>query len=217
MYSIATTRLLLLTLITINHKKYQKITNMKKTAFLSLLISAILISACGVQKVNYTKQEELEKIKKEPFSDKQYKSDKEFFRASGSGLSPNLSMAKKMALTDVQRKITEYIQVNVQTTTNEYMTNKTIDTESAFASTIMTATQTSAKEVLSNITVKGEELYVKGDKRYEAWIVVEVSKKGIADRIAKGLSSSSSKVLKIDIDPEKFRQMLEQEMSKLDN
>jgi hypothetical protein len=190
---------------------------MKKTAFLSLLIAAILISACGVQKVNYTKQEGLEKIKKEPFSDKQYKSDKEYFRASGTGIATKLELAKKMALTAVQRKITEYIQVNVQTTTNEYMSNKTIDTEGVDVSTIMTATQTSAKEVLSIITVKGEELFVKADGKYEAWVVVEVSKKGIADRIAKGLSSSSSKVVKIDIDPEKFRQMLEEEMSKLDN
>ncbi len=198
---------------------------MKKTAFFSLLISAILVSACGGQKIIYTKQEGLEKMKKEPFSDSKYKSDKEFFRATGNGLALNLEMAKTKALIEAQTKITQYIQVNLQTTTSNYMTetekatatNTTSDNELALSKNVMTATQSSAKEVLSNMTVLGEELYVKDGNKYVAWIVVEVSKKGIADRIAKGLSSSSSKVVKIDIDPEKFRQMLEQEMSKLDN
>ena len=164
-------------------------------------------------------------MKKEPFSDSKYKSDKEFFRATGNGLALNLEMAKTKALIEAQTKITQYIQVNLQTTTSNYMTetekatatNTTSDNELALSKNVMTATQSSAKEVLSNMTVLGEELYVKDGNKYVAWIVVEVSKKGIADRIAKGLSSSSSKVLKIDIDPEKFRQMLEQEMSKLDN
>ena len=75
---------------------------MKKTAFLSLLIPTILVSACGVQKVNYTKQEERKEVKGLPFSEKQYKTDKDYFRAVGTGVSTDMEMAKKIAFKNMK-------------------------------------------------------------------------------------------------------------------
>ena len=49
----------------------------------------------------------------------------------------------------------------------------------------------------------------------KAWVVIETSSKGVADRAVKGLSSS--KALKVESDLEKFRKVFEEEMSKLDN
>jgi hypothetical protein len=188
---------------------------MKKTAFLSLLISAILISACGVQKVNYTKQEERKEVKGLPFSEKQYKTDKDYFRAVGTGVSTDMEMAKKIALTNAQRKIAESITTVAKTTTEIFSKQVTADNQSEFASSASTIVRTSANESLSNIKIVDEKLFEKGSQGYEAWVVIETSAKAVSDRAIKGLSSS--KALKVESDLEKFRKVFEEEMSKLDN
>jgi hypothetical protein len=205
----------MLTLITINHKKHQKINNMKKTAFLSLLISAILISACGVQKVNYTKQEERKEVKNLPFSEKQYKTDKDNFRAVGSGVDSDLELAKSIALDVARQKIAENITIKVQSTTERFAQQVRDGNQTASVGKYMTISRSSANESLGFIKVIDEKVFEKGSQGYEAWVVIETSSKGVADRAAKGLSSS--KVLKIDSDLEKFRKVFEEEMSKLDN
>ena len=188
---------------------------MKKTAFLTLLIPAISLSACGVQKVTYTKQEERKEVKGLPFSEKQYQTDKDYFRAVGTGVSTDMEMAKKIALTNAQRKIAESITTVAKTTTEIFGKQVTADNQGEFASSVYTIVRTSANESLSNIKIVDEKLFEKGSQDYEAWVVIETSAKAVSDRAIKGLSSS--KALKVESDLEKFRKVFEEEMSKLDN
>jgi hypothetical protein len=188
---------------------------MKKTAFFSLFILSLLISACITKKVSFTNKDERKEVKNLPFTEKEYKTDKDYFRAVASGVDEDLETAKMGALTTAKINLVQDISSKVETSTTRFVKGNRVGKETESSGTLENYAISSTKESLAFIRVIGEKVFQLADNRYEVWVAIETSSKGVADRAVKGISSS--KTLQLESDAEKFRKVFEEEMSKLDN
>ncbi len=149
-----------------------------------------------------------------PLSGKEYQSDKEFYRAKGSGKSPDISTAKKIALNNAKAEVAGLINSTIKAVTDNYVNQRSIADAQDFESKFESLTREVVNQQLTDVKIIGEKLYQK-DKTYEYWIAIEVSKKAILEGINNNISKNQK--LQIDYDKKKFEEIYNQEMEKMAN
>ncbi|MBM3417526.1 MAG: hypothetical protein FJY17_01220 [Bacteroidetes bacterium] len=183
-------------------------------AFILFSISTFMFSCGGIKKAVYGKNEDVVEVKT-PMSGSEYKSDNNYFRVVASGKSPDISFARKIAISNAQGEVARLIRSSISTLIKSYG-EQSSDGEN-FNINLRTeeGTKIFADEVISNFTVKAEKLLKYPNKLHEQWICLEVSKKELKERVAGKLSQTN--LLKIQANSEKFWNILDQEINKNEN
>lgn len=186
---------------------------MKKIVITSFMLAAVLmlVTNCGGPK-KLEKQAGMEEVTL-PLSGKEYQSDKEFYRAKGSGKSPDIATAKKIALNNAKAEIAGLINSTIKTVTDNYVNQRSIADAQDFESKFESLTREVVNQQLVDVSIIGEKLFQK-DKTYEYWVAIEVSKKAILDGINNSISKNQK--LAIDYDKKKFEEIYNQEMQKME-
>lgn len=188
---------------------------MKISKFAPFLIAAIVLSTVGCSS-SKSLQSTTESVQiKLPFSEKEYKTDKEYIRVVANGESPNLALAEKIATANAQNKMTRLISSVVKNTTENYANQSSDQTNMDFSQNFQVIERTVSNETLTNIKVLDSKVFQKPSKIYDYWVVIEVSRKSLAEGAVNKMSSS--KILKLESDQAKFRKIFDEEMSKLNN
>lgn len=190
---------------------------MKKT-FLVLGIAAsvvLTINSCKSKKEVVTHDEKpgVEEVIL-PLTGREYQSNKEFFRAKNSGKSPDISTAKKIALSNAKAEIASNISSKIKGITDNYAKQRSTAEADDLEKSFETITREVVNQQLVDVTIIGEKLLKSGNS-YEYWIAVEVSKDAVLNGIQNQVSKN--KKLQIDYDKMKFEEKLNEEMSKLEN
>jgi hypothetical protein len=189
---------------------------MKNLLVISLLASSVAllsVSCGGPKKTTVANQPGTEEVIL-PLSGKEYQSDKEFYRATSSGKSPDISTAKKIALNNAKAEIAGLINTKIKAVTDNYTNQRSTADAQDFENKFETMTREVVNQNLVDVKIIGDKLLKTGTS-YEYWIGIEVSKQAILNGINNSISKNQK--LQIDYDKKKFEEVYNQEMAKMEN
>lgn len=193
-----------------------KFFTMKATKLLTLgVLSLSLIvgfSACKSKK-KVTAKSEVGKIIEDLPCEDQGKSDKKFFRASSMSTSADLQLAKEKALLLAKQRLVTLINSNTKSVTDRYVNEREFGENSEFEQKFENLTREVADETLTNIVVTCEKASVLDDKKYRAFVAIEVSKEDVMNGIDSKITKNQK--LQVDYDKKKFEEIFNQEMEKM--
>jgi len=184
-------------------------TKLISTVFLA--VSFFLIYGCSSQKGVFTNREEVS----EPFQSEGYYSDTEYFRAVGTGTSPNLSMCKEIALTNAQEDLAEEIQTKVKSVAESYRQQRDIGGASEFDQRVQDLTRTVVNQKLNSASVFDRKTFQRDDGKYTHYVAIQMP----VDPMKRSLENKISKDEKLrqDYDKKQFEETFEKEMKKMED
>jgi hypothetical protein len=184
---------------------------MKKLVYLLMFAVSVsfLLTNCKSTKSVESGSKELSL----PFEGKEFKSDKEYYRAKANAKSPDLSTAKKAALNNAKAEIAGLINTKIKTVTDNYTNQRSTADAQDFENKFETMTREIVNQQLSDVQIMDEKAWEKG-KAYDYWVVIQVSKQAILDGINNTVSKNQK--LQIDYDKKKFEEVYNAEMEKME-
>lgn len=141
------------------------------------------------------------------------KSDKKFFRATSMATSSDLQLAKEKALLLAKQRLVTLVNSNTKSVTDRYVNEREFSNASEFEQKFENLTREVADETLTNIVVTCEKASVLDDKKYRAFIAIEVAKEDVLNGIENKISKNQK--LQVDYDKKKFEDIFNQEMEKM--
>lgn len=150
-----------------------------------------------------------------PFSDSKYQTDKSNFRAVQSGISPDMSTAKKIALVNAKSELAGNIQTLVKTVTDNYTNQRTFSDKQEFENKFEELSRQITNQLLTNVIPIDEKMLKNSDGKYTCWIAIEMGK----DEVLKNLTDqiSNENKLQIDFDKYQYEKIFNQEMEKFNS
>ena len=184
---------------------------MKKILLFSLylLSTFLIISSCASKKASNQAVGDVEiKIPCD------VRSDKNFFRATMNYESPNLASSKENALMQAKNRLSGLIQTQMKSVAERYAVDRNINGKSGFNEKVERTTREIVNEALFDVAIPCEKQFQKANGNYNTFVAVECSKETIYNGVEKSLSNDAK--LRQDYDQQKFRDVFEEEMEKLE-
>lgn len=148
-----------------------------------------------------------------PFSSKEFFSDKENFRSTSSGASPDLQTAKKIALQNAKSQMASLINTIVKKVTDQYTQQRNIDNKVEFNNKFEELAREVTNQELSDIKIIGEKAFKEQNGSYTYWVAIEANKQDVLNGLQKGITNNAK--LNQDYDKKKFEDTFNSEMDKL--
>lgn len=150
----------------------------------AILLSALTLAGCSKKDIGNTVNQ--------PCNGKEYMDGQGVFRANGTGVSPDISMAKEMAYAEAFNSLGRKIKTKVQSVTDRSMNQAQSGSGASFTGlTEQFATIIVDQEVSGAVTIC-DELTKEGDTgMFRAWICIELSGDKIAEKYIKRVSELS--------------------------
>lgn len=190
---------------------------MKTTKLLGIALFSVLLiggmSGCKSKQKTVSSKSEVGKVLEDVPCEDAGRSDKKFFRASSMATSSDLQLAKEKALLLAKQRLVTLINSNTKSVTDRYVNEREFGDASEFEQKFENMTREVADETLTNIVVSCEKASVLEDKKYRAFVAIEVDKEDVLNGIDKKISSNQK--LQVDYDKMKFQEVFNQEMEKL--
>lgn len=178
----------------------------------ALLLIVAVMTSCGSSKpvAQPAVQQDIEIDV--PCSGPEFQSSKEYFRASARGLSTDMSIAKKKAMTDARAGIAAAIHAKVKTVTDSYASSYQQGEDDESKSRFQSLTRTVVEQELSGTRVICEKTMKSPDGKYKVYVSLELAGEEIMNAMANRIKNDEK--LRIDFEYEKFKKVFEEEMSK---
>ena len=187
---------------------------MKKNTILILIglttTSLTLISCNSTKKLERTTKAQEITV---PFSENKYKTDKDFLRAKQMGKSPDLATAKKIALQNAKAELAGNINALIKRVTDQYTNQRTVENKQSFENKFEELSREVVEQSLSNVSIKDEKIFKEKDNTYSHWVVIEISKESLIEKLNNKISKNEK--LKLDYDKKKFEDTFNSEIEKL--
>lgn len=181
---------------------------MKKLSYLlSTLLVLLLFTNCGGTKVATGDV----KVNV-PCSGPEFRTDKGYFRAHAMGLSTDMSIAKKKAMSNARTELAGAINAKVKSVTDHYASSYQQGEQEEAKSRYQQLTRTVVEQELTGLRVICEETMRSSDGNYKVYVAVELSGEDIASKLANRIKNDEK--LRIDFEYEKFKKVFNEEMSK---
>ncbi len=196
-----------------SQRKFIKMKKNNIAIIASMVLASITLTSCP-SSIALTKVDDSREIKL-PFSEKEYKTNAEFLRARANGESRDLQGGEMIARHNAEAVLANTIGTAIKGVTEQYFQNTSDNNSNDFSKKFESTTRSITNEAISNIKIVDTKTLKKANGVYDTWMVIEVSKKSILAGTLKAMSNQ--KAFKLESDQAKFREIFEQEMSKLDN
>ena len=196
-----------------SQRKFIKMKKNNIAIIASMVLASITLTSCP-SSIALTKVDDSREIKL-PFSEKEYKTNAEFLRARANGESRDLQGGEMIARHNAEAVLANTIGTAIKGVTEQYFQNTSDNNSNDFSNKFESTTRSITNEAISNIKIVDTKTLKKANGVYDTWMVIEVSKKSILAGTLKAMSNQ--KAFKLESDQAKFREIFEQEMSKLDN
>lgn len=181
-----------------------------KSIFAVIALCAVALSStsCGNQKqvVNSGKTEIIL-----PFNDAAHRSDMEYFRATASGTSPDMEMARQIADLNARNQLAAQVSSVVKAVTEKYAKQLNIADKVDFQQKVETNIRQVVNQTLNNAIVKDTKLYQNTDGTYEFWVNIEMSRQPIVDGAIDTITNDEA--LAVDFNQHLFRKVFDEEMA----
>lgn len=196
-----------------SQRKFIKMKKNNIAIIASMVLASITLVSCS-SSIALTKVDDSREVKL-PFSEKEYKTNAEFLRARANGESRDLQGGEMIARHNAEAVLANTIGTAIKGVTEQYFQNTSDNNSNDFSKKFESTTRSITNEAVSNIKIVDTKTLKKANGVYDTWMVIEVSKKSILAGTLKAMSNQ--KAFKLESDQAKFREIFEQEMSKLDN
>ena len=196
-----------------SQRKFIKMKKNNIAIIASMVLASITLVSCS-SSIALTKVDDSREVKL-PFSEKEYKTNAEFLRARANGESRDLQGGEMIARHNAEVVLANTIGTAIKGVTEQYFQNTSDNNSNDFSKKFESTTRSITNEAVSNIKIVDTKTLKKANGVYDTWMVIEVSKKSILAGTLKAMSNQ--KAFKLESDQAKFREIFEQEMSKLDN
>jgi hypothetical protein len=188
----------------------KKVSNLLIVGIFMLIVSCVI--SCKSSKQSVEKKSTEVVI---PLSGKEYRSDKDFFRTSQSGKSPDLATAKKIALQNAKAELAGNIQSTIKTVTDNYTNQRSVGDQQEFENKFEEYARAVVNQTLNDVKIIGEKTFKEKDGKFTYYIAIEMSKEPIINTIADRISKDSK--LQLDFDKHQFQKVFDEEMEKFEN
>jgi hypothetical protein len=149
-----------------------------------------------------------------PLSGAEFQTDKDYFRASQSGKSPDLATAKKIALLNARTELAGNIQSVIKAVTENYTNQRTVADRQEFENKFEENARTVVNQTLNDVKIIGEKVFKENDGKYTYYIAVEMSKEPVINNVADRISKDAK--LQLDFDKHQFQKVFNEEMEKFE-
>lgn len=168
-----------------------------------------IASSCGSSK-SATQYQDVEVVT--PCSGPEYMTNNDYFRASATGLSTDMNIAKKKALTEARTTLAEAINIKVKAVTENYTSSYQQGEDEEAKGRFQSLARQVVNQELSGIRVICEKTMRTPEGKYRVHIAVELAGNEIMESMANSFQNDDK--LKIDFEYEKFKKVFEEEMKK---
>ncbi|MFN4972553.1 MAG: hypothetical protein ACK45I_02250 [Bacteroidota bacterium] len=148
-----------------------------------------------------------------PFSTREYQSDKEHFRAKGSGNSPDMTTAKKIALQNAKSEMAGLITTTMKKVTEQYTNQRQVGNTQEFSNKFEEMAREVTNQQLVDVRIMDEKLFKEANNTFTYWVAVEANKQTVMNGIDRGIGQNQK--LQQDYDKKKFEEIFNSEMDKL--
>lgn len=178
-----------------------------------ICVTLALVFSCGstkpIEKVNGAVSVNV------PFSEGKYKSDKNYFRAKQSGISPDLPTAKKVAIMNAKAELSGLVNSTIKSVTDQYTNQRTVGSKLELEIKFEELGREVVNESLVDVNIMDEKVFKETDNNFTYWVAIEMSKDAVLESLANKISNDEK--LQLDYDKMKFEQIFNSEMEKLKN
>lgn len=188
---------------------------MKKIiGFFAVVAMVAMISSCGGQKqIPAANQGDVEVST--PFSSAEYRSDANYFRATGIGLSPDQATAKKISLLNARTELATSVSAVIKAVTEQYIQNISVADKQEYASKFEETARQVVNTTLEGSVIKDDKTFKTPEGKFRIYTVVEMSKVKIEAAVEDAISKDDK--LKLDFDKYQFQKVFDEEMAKFEN
>jgi len=150
-----------------------------------------------------------------PFSDPKYKSNADFFRASQSGRSPDLSTAKRIALMNARTELGTLIESTMKVVTENYINQISVGDRQEYMSKFEEQARSVVNQTLNDVTIIGERTFKETNGGFTYYVAVEMSKDALLGKLNTNISKDER--LQLDFNQHRFREVFNEEMKKFES
>lgn len=145
-----------------------------------------------------------------PLSGAEYRTDADFWRAVQQGVSPDMSMAKKVALQNARQELAASIKVQVKAVIDNYGKNTAVTESVEVVNMYEEQAYSVIDQTLTGASLAGEKLYRLNDGNYRYHVCIELSKQYLEEQLSKAFEDEAT--LKAEFDKEKFKEVYNEQM-----
>lgn len=187
---------------------------MKKIfGMIAMIAIASMLSSCGGQKQVPANEGDVEITL--PFNTPEYRSDVDFFRATGQAVSQNQATAEKMAALNARTEIATSVTATIKAVTEQYINNTTIADKQEYASKFEETARQVVNTQLAGAIIKDKKMYRSKDgSKFTSYINIEMPKAKIQEAVSDAISADEK--LKLDFDKYQFQKVFDAEMAKFE-
>jgi hypothetical protein len=178
------------------------------------IFAAVMISGCKGSKAPSVEAVERATEISVPLSEKEYQSDKSYFRAKWSGNSPDLATAKKIALQNARTELATNIQATMKAVIEDYTNQRSVGEKQEYEAKFEENARTIVNQTLNDVKIIGEKIFKEKNNTYTYWTAIEMSKESVVNSVADRMSKDSK--LQLDFDQHQFRKIFDEEMKKFE-
>lgn len=179
------------------------------------LLFSVAICLCGMNgcksKQALAKPEKGEVEIAIPLSGPQYQSDAENWRVVQQGVSPDMSMAKKVALQNARQELAATIRVQVRAVIDNYGKNTAVTDNIDVVNMYEEQAYSVIDQTLAGAELVGEKLYKLENGNYRYHVCLQVNKQYLADQLTKAFESEA--VLQAKFDKAQFKKVYDEQMN----
>ena len=186
----------------------------KRNLFVSIIAVSLLFAVAGCRNSKKLPTDGSTKVSV-PLSDKQYRTDKDYFRASQSGKSPDLATAKKIALQNARTELATGIQSTLKAVIDNYTNQRTVGDKQEFENKFEEQARTVVNQALNDVKIIADEVYKEANGSFTYYVAIEMSKDALTNSLSNRISKDAK--LQLDFDQYQFRKVFDEEMKKFEN
>lgn len=187
---------------------------MKIKGIISVIISVIVITSlasCGSSKkvAKKIQEDELGQEILIPCNDNEYHTDKKYFRATGIGLSVDLSTSKRKANLNASANLAASINKLIKRVADQYLNEREVTDKTEFSRKFEEITREVVKQEIVNMAEVCAKTFKKNGK-YTSYTAVEVARKDVMENVERKLSKDEK--INQDFEKMKFEKIMDKEM-----
>lgn len=183
---------------------------MKKINYFLVVLFAMVMASCGGSKPAVAQNQDVEITV--PCSGPEFMTNKEYFRANAMGLSTDMTIAKKKAMSSVRTEIAAAVNATVKAVTDDYASSYQQGENDESKRRFQELSRLVVQQELSGVRVICEKTMKSPDGKYKVYVAAELAGQEIMDGMAARMKNDEK--LRIDFEYEKFKKVFEEEMSK---
>lgn len=185
---------------------------MKKSMFLvcAFALAAFACTSCGSSKktASVTPDEVEVAI---PLDGPEYQSDANYWRATASGVSNNMEIAKKVAVQNARQELAGMVKSQLKQVIDNYTNNIEADGVAAGTNLYESQAYTVVDQELTGVEQVGQKMFKQADGSYRYHVCLQMSKQAVEEKVSDALAEDAK--LGAMFDRSQFKKTYEEQMA----